>query len=318
MTIKHLSPRTGEQYTIQYGDYTAIITQLGATARKLRYRGIDLLASGGADDLVTCCQGELLIPFPNRIEDGTYTFRGTTYTIPIDEPDRNNAIHGFGHNMYWNLERLSESDVTLSWRVPNLKGYPFDIVVSATYELTDEGLSLTVRAYNNGSESAPWAIAIHPWLANGLHGYGDEIDEHNAQCKLTIPAQAHVNVNDRLIPTGISSVEDTKYDFREGRMLTEQPYDDALTDIVHAQDGTVTAIFERPDGMKIRVGGDNTITSFQVCTGTGFPPEKHPAGVAVEPQTAYANAFNTGDDLIEIMPGEESVTRMFIGVMPSK
>ena len=66
---------------------------------------------------------------------------------------------------------------------------------------------------------------------------------------------------------------------------------------------------------KVRVGGDETVTSFQVCTGTGFPAIKHPAGVAVEPQTAYANAFNTGKDLIVIKPGETSSTALFIGML---
>lgn len=88
-----------------------------------------------------------------------------------------------------------------------------------------------------------------------------------------------------------------------------------MTDLEHAEDGTVTAVFTRPDGKKVRVGGDETVTSFQVCTGTGFPAIKHPAGVAVEPQTAYANAFNTGKDLIVIKPGETSSTALFIGML---
>ena len=43
--------------------------------------------------MVTCCHGQLLIPFPNRIENGEYTFEGKTYTLPIDEHERHNAIH---------------------------------------------------------------------------------------------------------------------------------------------------------------------------------------------------------------------------------
>lgn len=93
---------------------------------------------------------------------------------------------------------------------------------------------------------------------------------------------------------------------------SEQPYDDAWTDVKHAEDGTVTAVLYRPDGMAVEVGGDETITSFQVCTGTGFAPDNHPAGVAVEPQTAYANAFRSGKDVIVIKPGEVSSTTLFI------
>ena len=84
---------------------------------------------------------------------------------------------------------------------------------------------------------------------------------------------------------------------------------------MHGEDGTITAVFTRPDGLKGRVGGDETVTSFQVSTGTGFPAIKQPAGVAVEPQPAYATAITTGKDLIVIKPGETSSTALFIGML---
>lgn len=311
MTIAS-TPRTGHQFTISHGDYVAVVTELGAVLRKLTYQGHDVIAPFDENTPAPSCSGELLVPYPNRIEDGVYTFEGVTYELPIDEHDRQNAIHGYGYRSYWTLENLDESTVTLSWRVPNMAGYPFDVIVSATYTLDDRGLTVTVNAYNNGDTNAPWALAIHPWLANGFAGYGDEIDDHNAQCTLMLPADTHVTVNDRLLPTGTEPVDGTKYDFRTPMTLDQQPYDDAWTDVHHDAQGMATAVFTRPDGMVIEVGGDETITSFQVCTGTGFPAPTHPAGVAVEPQTAYANAFNTGNELITIKPGETSTTTLFL------
>ena len=311
MTIA-ATPRTGHQYTITHGDYVAVITELGAALRKLTYQGKNVIATFGANEVAPASSGQLLIPYPNRIEDGVYTFEGKTYELPIDEHERRNAIHGYGYRAYWTLENLDESTVTLSWRVPNMAGYPFDVMVAVTYTLTDNGLNLTIAARNNGETNAPWALAIHPWLANGFDGYGDEIDGQNAQCSLMVPADTHVTVDDRLLPTGTEPVDGTKYDFREPMKLDQQPYDDAWTDVKHAEDGTVTAVLYRPDGMAVEVGGDETITSFQVCTGTGFAPDNHPAGVAVEPQTAYANAFRSGKDVIVIKPGEVSSTTLFI------
>ena len=310
--VKNLPPRTGQQYTIKHGDYEAVITELGATMRKVTYKGRNVIVPLGADDPVTCCHGQLLVPFPNRIEAGVYTFEGKTYELPIDEHDKNTAIHGYGYRSFWKLESLTEDSVTQSWRVPFLLGYPFDVVVTTTHQLTDDGLKITVEAYNNGDVDAPWALAIHPWLDNGFNGYGDEIDGHNAQCTLTVPARTHVTVDENLIPTGTEPVAGTKYDLNDNPLLTEQPFDDAWTDLKHDADGSVTATFTRPDGLVIKVGGDETITSFQVCTGTGFPAFQHPAGTAVEPQTAYANAFNTGKDLIVLKPGASSTTKLFI------
>ena len=69
MTCTNLPPRTGQQFSISHGDYHAVVTELGATLRKLTYQGEDIIVSPGPDDMVTCCHGQLLIPFPNRIEN---------------------------------------------------------------------------------------------------------------------------------------------------------------------------------------------------------------------------------------------------------
>ena len=310
-----LPPRTGQQFSISHGDYTAVIAHLGATLRVFRYQGDDVTVSTGPDDVVTCCVGRVLVPFPNRLEHGSYDFDGAHYQLPINEPERDNAIHGFGMNYYWQLERLTEDSVTLSWRVPLTEGYPFSLQVFITYTLSNSGMRIDCDAVNNGDGPAPWAMAVHPWFSNGEDAHGNAIDAVTSRCSVQIPANTHVLTNGNLIPTGTEPVDGTKFDFRTAALLDRQPYDDALTDLTHAADGTVTAVFTRPDGRQVAIIGDESITSFQVCTGTGFPAIKHPAGVAVEPQTAYANAFNTGKDLIVIKPGETSSTALFIGML---
>ena len=91
---------------------------------------------------------------------------------------------------------------------------------------------------NNGDTNAPWALAIHPWLANSLNGYGDEIDEHNAKCSLTLPARTHVTVDENLIPTGTEPVDGTKYDLREDTDLL------AIGAGEHCRDGTVFGMLQ--------------------------------------------------------------------------
>ena len=53
MTCINLTARTGQQFSISHGDYEAVITELGATMRKLTYKGEDLTVALGPDDLVT-------------------------------------------------------------------------------------------------------------------------------------------------------------------------------------------------------------------------------------------------------------------------
>lgn len=309
--LRTIPPRSGHQYSISFGDWHAVVTGVGAHLRSLTFRGHDVVVPFDADGPVPTCNGRILVPFPNRIADGRYVFEGHAYELPLDEHERRNAIHGYGYRSSWALVSLSEDSVTLEWRVPDMNGYPFDVLVEATYRLDAAGLRLQVEATNNGAENAPWAMGFHPWLSNGGHARGDSIDADNALCTLGLDASTHVTVDDRLLPTGTEPVEGTRFDLRRGRRLTEA-FDDAWTDVRHDAEGRTRAVLDRPDGMRVTIGGDASVTSFQVCTGTGFPAETRPAGVAVEPQTAYANAFNTGRDLTVLSPGERTSSSLFI------
>lgn len=281
-SYERTSPRTGQQFSISHGDYTAVIAQLGATLRVFRYQGDDVTVSTGPDDVVTCCVGRVLVPFPNRLEHGSYDFDGAHYQLPVNEPERDNAIHGFGMNYYWQLERLAEDSVTLSWRVPLTEGYPFSLQVFITYTLSDSGMRIDCDAVNNGDGPAPWAMAVHPWFSNGEDAYGDAIDAVTARCSIKIPANTHVLTNENLIPTGTEAVDGTKFDFRTPTLLDQQPYDDALTDLDHDADGTVTAVFTRPDGRRVAIIGDehHLVGMHRKWLPGGDPPDRRRRGTA--------------------------------------
>lgn len=75
--------------------------------------------------------------------------------------DRQSSLHGYAYRYMWELVDLQESHVTLSWRSPDIAGYPFDITITATYALDENGLTETFTVHNNDSVKAPWGI-WHP------------------------------------------------------------------------------------------------------------------------------------------------------------
>ncbi len=209
----------------------------------------------------------------------------------------------------WKLESLTENSVTQSLRFPNLDGYPFDVTVTATYELNDKGMTVTVSARNDGDEPAPWALGLHPWVANGKNGEtSEQRDADSAACRLKIDADTHVTVDAGLVPNGTEPVDGTKFDLRDDPVLDGRAFDDAWVDVHRADDGTTTTVFTRPDGMEIKLVGDETINAWQCYTATGAPFDQHPNGIAVEPMTAPANAFRSGDHLTVIEPGKSVTT----------
>lgn len=180
--------------------------------------------------------------------------------------------------------------------------------MTVTYELGDNGMTATVNARNDGDEPAPWALGLHPWLANGKQGAtAAERDADSAACHLQIKAASHVTVNEALIPTGTEPVTGI-YDLNDGPTLEGRAFDDAWVDVERAADGTTTTTFTRPDGIEVKIIGDETINAWQCYTATGAPFAEHPYGIAVEPMTAPANAFRTGDHLVTLAPNGDYTT----------
>ena len=256
MTSK--TPRTGNQYSIHHGGYSAVICELGAKIRRFDFNGKEIFCPFGVNDLTPTCNGYVLAPWPNRIENGEYDFNGKHYCAPVNEyhpAPRNNANHGYAYHYMWKLESLTDSAVTLSLRFPNLDGYPFD----------------------------------------------------SAACHLQIKAASHVTVNEALIPTGTEPVAGI-YDLNDGPTLEGRAFDDAWVDVERAADGTTTTTFTRPDGIEVKLIGDETINAWQCYTATGAPFAEHPYGIAVEPMTAPANAFRTGNHLVTLAPESDYTT----------
>ena len=143
-----LKPRTGNQYVISSGEWSAVVTELGASLRELKWRGEDLIVPFDPNKVIPCCNGWVLAPYPNRVTNGQYSFDGEDYQMPIDEFDRQSSLHGYAYRYMWELVDLQESHVTLSWRSPDIAGYPFDITITATYALDENGLTETFPVYH--------------------------------------------------------------------------------------------------------------------------------------------------------------------------
>src|SRR5437660_1775094 len=63
----------------------------------------------------------ILYPFPNRIRDGIFTWDGKTYHLPITDPAKKNAIHGFVFRRAWRVIDQG-SDAVSAWITAEFQG----------------------------------------------------------------------------------------------------------------------------------------------------------------------------------------------------
>lgn len=286
---------SGEQYEIRGGGYRAVVTECGAGLRVLEYDGRPLVAGYDLDAMAPSGAGQLLLPWPNRIQDGSYSFEGTQCQLAISEPARGNASHGLVRWCSWTLEEKTDNTVSLMYRLMAQKGYPWTVDLHVLYDLSADGLTVTVTATNLSPSAAPYAQGAHPFLTVG----NDGVDGW----ELTLPAATHLTVDDRKIPSGRSDVSDTDLDFRSGKVLVGVELDTAFTDLARDDDGRAEVTVRNPTaGHGVLLWMDAAHRWVQVYTGDDLG-DRARTSLAVEPMTAPPNAFRTGEDVVALAPG---------------
>ncbi|MFC1400465.1 MULTISPECIES: aldose 1-epimerase family protein [Streptacidiphilus] len=292
-----LSP-TGPQQVIEYGDYRAVLTVVGAGLRGLSHRGRPLVVKYPSDQMPPGGAGQLLVPWPNRVRDGKYSFDGRDQQLDISEPATHNASHGFVRWLPWRVMAEDAASVRFGLRLYPMHGYPHILELTASYTLGEDGLSVEVAARNVGPTAAPYGIGAHPYLTLG-RGPGS-LDE----AVLELPADTWIPVDERMIPTGREAVEGTEYDFRKARAIGTTPLDTAFTGLHRDRDGRATVRLTSADGgrgVELWVGEE--IGWLQVYSADTLAGPYRRAGVAVEPMSCPPNAFATGEDVVRLEPG---------------
>lgn len=295
-------PPSGEQWTISAPadergpGAVAIITQVGGGIRVLKVGGEPALHGYPLQSKADGGRGQLLMPWPNRIRDGKYTFDGVDQQLALTEPSRGNASHGLVRWALWTLEELADSSVTLSYLLLPQQGWDACLRLKVRYTVTGNGLEVATKVTNVGTTRAPFAYGAHPYLTTGETTVDD--------VTLTVPAARTIDVDDRLIPIGTSAVGEGT-DFRSGKPIAGTVLDTAFTDLQPGDDGRWRVSIERGDRRTTIWADAGTFSYLQVFTGDSLTPErKRRSGVAVEPMSAPANAFASGEALTVLRPGD--------------
>lgn len=297
---------TGIQYELTAetpaGPARAVVTEVAAGLRVYTVNGQDVAEPYRADVQRPKGCGAVLVPWPNRVRDGRWEYRGQTLQLALTEPAKGNAIHGLLRYAPYRQTARTDSSVTLAATVFPQLGFPFHLLTSVSYEVGAEGLQVTHEVHNAGDTDAPVAIGAHPYLRIGDVPTGD--------LTLTVAAATHIDVDDRSNPVGQSPVEGTRFDLRGGRRVAELDLDDGYADVT-MQGGRAVHSLAADDGRRVTLWGDENMRFVQVFTPHRFPgiDGDMRQAVAIEPMTAPADALNSGEGIRWLAPGETWTVR---------
>jgi aldose 1-epimerase len=272
------------------------VVRVGGGLRSYEVGGRAVLDGFPAGARPTSGRGQVLVPWPNRLENGSYEFDGKRMQLPITEPEHGNAIHGLVRGVTWSVADVAADRAALEYVLEPQPGYPFALALGIEYALADAGLTVTVTARNMGPEACPYGCGQHPYLTLGTA----TIDT----LRLQVPGAVVSFSDDRGIPVRSAPVDGTEYDFRLGRTIGGTVLDNAYSGLERGDDGRARVLLDDPaTGSGLTLWVDESYGHVMIFSGDPLPDVARRC-IAVEPMTCPPNAFRTGESLIRLEPGE--------------
>lgn len=291
---------SGEQIEIRAGDQRVVVVEVGGGIRCYTAGDRELLDGYDEAEMATAGRGQVLSPWPNRLQDGTYEFGGRRHDLPLTEPESQNAIHGLVRWAAWSVGERQADRVVMEHTLHPQPGYPFSLDLSIEYSVSDEGLRVASTATNVGPEACPYGSGAHPYVKAGT----DTVDS----VVLCAPGGTMLQFDGRGVPVSTAPVEGTEYDFRQPRAIGATKLDNAFTDLERGDDGLARVEVRHPDnGTDLTVWLDESYPYLQLFTGDSQPSVNR-RSLAVEPMTCPPNAFRTGGALLVLEPGQSATS----------
>lgn len=245
-------------------------------------------------DLNNWGKSAILLPFPNRLDAGQYTWDGKTYEFPINDTQTNNALHGFATDKPMEITEIKlENDQAMVHCMyqydGQLEAYPFPFNFSVVFRIAEPAaFEVSFKISNEGSVDMPVGMGWHPYFQ--LSDKLDDMELHFFGAEL-------VGLSERMIPTG------KLYEYDEFK--TSKKIGATVLDNCFAIENTTDSPFQ------VALKGEKGTLHFWQETGPGkfnyiqlFTPPNRKA-LAIEPMTCNVNAFNNEDGLIRLKPAEE-------------
>ena len=274
---------------------SAVVSPVGAGLMALTLSGNQVIeqVAPGRPDLYA---GVVMAPWSGRIAAGKWgDAEGIERLLQVNEPARNNALHGLVYDKAFELKRTTDSSVELVIDIAANDGYPHALRLAVSYELEDGELFASFAVKNLSTEKAPFSIGFHPYISAAWA---------DAPMQLQSSAQSVLDVNENMIATGTAKVSDSGKDLRNGKALNELKLDDDFTDLDFVQ-GIATTRLLSASGTGLEVWQEDIFKHTVIYT-----PEQYPtasgsiSAIAIEPCSSAVNAFNTKQDLLVLSPGE--------------
>lgn len=265
-----------------------VFPNLGGSIQELTWKGISIIDGinsnqEGIDRYYSAYQSAILFPFPNRIENGQYTYQNQTFQLNINDQEYGHALHGLVYDKTFLINDIITKNDAVEIKLTytsdgTLKGFPFQFQLDVNYSIAPSGsLTISCKVENIGNKSFPFGIGWHPYFkADKLYMYS--LESNTSDVFFT---------NEHKIP-----LEATNSDLETTILIDQLNFD-------HSYQLQKPIVHFTTQYYKFSLAMEHTETSFLQL----YTPEDRKS-IALEPMTCIGNSFNHGIGLLELLPNE--------------
>lgn len=274
---------TGEtvhRAVLSAGDLAVALLEHGAVVQDVRLAGVAHSLTLGSPDLaayegrMASC-GAIMGPVANRISGARARIGDATHAFHSDTPTLLHGGTAATHRRVWRFTDIAADRAALTLSLPDGEGgFPGNRTIRAEFRLLPPA---TLRLTLTATTDAPTLIN----LAN--HSYWRLADTATvAGHVLRIAADRYLPATEAVLPTGeVAPVQDTRFDYREGRALqsgaeglidTNFCLSDARTDLrpvawLTGPTGLTLELATTEPGLQVFDGHSLDLPQYRTCDG---------------------------------------------------
>lgn len=130
---------SGNQYEIRHGAQRVVIAEVGAGLRSYLVGERRILDGYGPEEMCTGARGHSMIPWPNRVRGGKYTWAGKEFQLDLTEPEKLGAIHGLTRWAPWRYLEGSAHSAAFGYVLHACPGWDWVLDCRLQYTLDTGG-----------------------------------------------------------------------------------------------------------------------------------------------------------------------------------
>lgn len=286
--------------TLRRGEDALVVSTIGATVLEWSSGGVSLI-DGYLDEAelrtLDGYRSAVLAPWSNRVRDGKWDDAGAIRSLADAGNVDPEGLHGLVFDRDFDVIDQSATLVVFRTVIDATDGYPYELTVDVSFDLSERGLAVSISARNDSDHAAPVGLGWHPYFFRSA-----QPDEY------AIVGSHYVDVDEQLIPTS-------------DPFVTFEGFGDTIPD---SWDNAITGV-RRDVTFPVREGSVTMSANFDtdplgigiwhVFSGWALNRGKLES-VAVEPCTAMGDALNRLRDQMLVEPGATKILKIDVSYSP--